>query len=61
MSDSGTGARALCLPLFVARWGHVLTDLPEAAETAGFRGAMLPPLGTDAGVPALIARTLAAA
>ena len=58
---AGTGARALCLPLFVARWGHVLTDLPEAAETAGFRGAMLPPLGTDAGVPALIARTLAAA
>lgn len=58
---AGTGDRALCLPLFVARWGHVLTDLPEAAESAVFRGAMLPPLGTDAGVPALIARALAAA
>ena len=55
---AGSGAQALCLPLFVARWGHVLTDLPQAAEEAGFRGAVLPPLGTDAAVPALIARTL---
>lgn len=58
---AGTGPRALCLPLFVARWGHVLTDLPEAAEAARFEGAMLPPLGTDAAVPRLIAATLAAA
>ena len=57
--DAGTPA--LCLPLFVARWGHVEDDIPAALRAAGFRGATLPPLGTDARVPALIARAIAAA
>lgn len=49
------GARALCLPLFVARWGHVEDDIPAALHAAGFEGVTLPPLGTDARVPDLIA------
>ncbi len=55
------GPRALCLPLFVARWGHVLTDVPAALAAAGFRGPCLPPIGTDAAIPAIIAGALAAA
>lgn len=54
------GPRALCLPLFVAAWGHVRDDLPAAVAEAGFEGEVLPPLGTDPAVPRLIAETLAA-
>ncbi len=57
----GTGARALCLPLFVARWGHVEDDIPAALHAAGFQGVTLPPLGTDARVPRLIAEAIATA
>ncbi|MCY1125707.1 cobalamin biosynthesis protein CbiX [Frigidibacter sp. RF13] len=56
---SGLGPRALCLPLFVARWGHVQQDIPAALRTAGFAGALLDPLGTHPIVPSLIARALA--
>lgn len=56
---AGTGQRALCLPLFVAHWGHVREDLPAAVAAAGFEGAVLPPLGADPGVPDLIAHNLA--
>ncbi|WP_347310296.1 CbiX/SirB N-terminal domain-containing protein [Defluviimonas sp. SAOS-178_SWC] len=55
------GKRALCLPLFVARWGHVTDDIPAALHAAGFQGVTLPPLGTDARVPQLIAEAIAAA
>lgn len=57
----GAGPRALCLPLFVARWGHVEDDIPAALHSAGFQGVTLPPLGTDPRVPALIARAVAEA
>mgnify|MGYP002713096559 CR=1 FL=1 len=53
------GPRAVCLPLFVARWGHVEADIPAALHAAGFRGITLPPLGTDPRVPALIAKAIA--
>ncbi|WP_284165446.1 CbiX/SirB N-terminal domain-containing protein [Frigidibacter sp. SD6-1] len=53
------GPRALCLPLFVARWGHVQTDIPTALAEARFGGELLAPLGTHPTVPALIARALA--
>lgn len=56
----GAGDRALCLPLFVARWGHVETDLPSALAKAAFTGALLDPLGTAQEVPGIIARALAA-
>ncbi|MCV2864902.1 sirohydrochlorin chelatase [Albidovulum sediminicola] len=54
-----TGPQALCLPLFVARWGHVVADVPTALDTAGFQGPCLPPLGVHAEVPDLIARAIA--
>jgi len=54
----GAGKQALCLPLFVARWGHVADDIPAALHAAGFQGVTLPPLGTDDRVPALIARAI---
>lgn len=57
----GAGPRALCLPLFVARWGHVEDDIPAALHAAGFEGATLPPIGTDPRVPKLIAKAVAAA
>ncbi len=56
----GAGARALCLPLFVARWNHVEDDIPAALHAAGFTGITLPPLGCDSRVPALIARAVVA-
>jgi sirohydrochlorin ferrochelatase len=56
---SGAGPKAICLPLFVARWGHVIDDIPAALATAAFAGAVLAPIGTMPEVPALIARTIA--
>lgn len=57
----GAGAQSLCLPLFVARWGHVEEDIPAALHAAGFAGVTLPPLGADPRVPAIIAGAIAAA
>lgn len=58
---TGAGERTLCLPLFVACWGHVLTDVPEALRAAGYLGDCLAPLGTRPEVPAIIATALARA
>lgn len=52
------GDQAICLPLFVARWGHVEVDIPAALEAAGFRGPMLAPLGVRPEVPGIIAGAL---
>lgn len=52
------GPDAVCLPFFAANGGHVITDLPEALAEAGFTGRLLPPLGLDPRVPALIAAAL---
>lgn len=49
---------AICLPFFALSAGHVTTDVPEALALAGFRGALLPPIGDHVGVPALIARAI---
>lgn len=57
----GFGAGALCLPFFAARGGHVVDDLPEALAEAGFAGRILPPLGLDPRVPAVIAGAIIAA
>lgn len=46
------------LPFFAARGGHVIDDLPEALAEAGFGGELLPPVGLDPRVPALIAQSL---
>jgi len=58
---SGFGAQSLCLPFFAASGGHVIDDLPEALAEAEFQGRVLPPLGLDPRVPALIASRLKAA
>ena len=52
---------ALCLPFFALTAGHVVDDVPEALDSAGFAGPLLPPIGAHPEVPALIARALAAA
>lgn len=52
------GPQAICLPLFVATWGHVRDDLPAALAQAGFRGRVLDPLGCQPEVPGLIAEAL---
>lgn len=54
----GFGPDALCLPFFAARGGHVIDDLPQALAQAGFAGRVLPALGLDHRVPALIAQSL---
>lgn len=54
------GANAVCLPLFATAAGHVLSDIPRQLSDAGFMGAVLPPIGEDEEVPALIADALAA-
>lgn len=54
----GFGAGSLCLPFFAASGGHVVEDLPRALDEAGFQGRLLPALGLDPRVPALIAAAL---
>ena len=54
----GFGPNAVCLPFFAAKGGHVIDDLPEALAKANFSGCLLPPLGLDPRVPALIADAL---
>jgi sirohydrochlorin ferrochelatase len=55
----GFDAGAVCLPFFAAEGGHVAEDIPKALAEAGFRGRVLPPVGLDARVPALIAAAIA--
>ena len=57
---TGYGTDALCLPFFAASGGHVTDDIPAALARAGFRGRLLPAIGTDHRVPALIARAVIA-
>jgi sirohydrochlorin ferrochelatase len=57
---TGFGPGAVCLPFFAAAGGHVTDDIPAALAAAGFRGRILPPVGLDARVPALIAAEIAA-
>lgn len=54
-------ARAICLPFFATRAGHVTDDLPAALARAGFAGPTLPPLGLAAEIPAMIAASIRAA
>lgn len=58
---TGFGPAAVCLPFFAASGGHVIDDLPAALAQAEFHGRVLPPIGLDLRVPALIAATLRAA
>ena len=44
-SATGLGERALCLPFFACTGGHVLQDVPEQLQQAGFQGVTLPVIG----------------
>lgn len=57
---TGHGPGSVCLPYFAAEGGHVATDIPAALAQAGFAGRILPPLGLDARLPAIIAAAIAA-
>ena len=54
------GPMAVLLPLFVARWGHVIGDIPDAVAASGFAGRVLDPIGLHPDVPAIVARAIAA-
>ncbi|MEQ8825259.1 MAG: CbiX/SirB N-terminal domain-containing protein [Filomicrobium sp.] len=56
-SDLG-GRVGICLPLFATTAGHVLMDIPEQLEAAGFGGDVLRPIGEDEEVPRLIASAI---
>ena len=61
IADAAAGLRqAVCLPMFALEAQHVLEDLPEALDAAGFAGVRLPPLGLAPEVPVLIAAALRA-
>ena len=55
---TGFGPNAVCLPFFAAKGSHVGQDIPQALM--GFSGRILPHLGGDARVPALIAQAVLA-
>lgn len=60
--DAARGlVRAVSLPLFALRAEHVLDDLPEALDQAGFTGPRLDPVGLAPEVPGLIAASIRAA
>ena len=52
------GDAEVCLPFFAAEGGHVSDDIPAALAEAGFQGRILPALGLDPRVPALIAEAI---
>ena len=51
-------ARSICLPFFAQAVDHVKQDIPQALETAGFQGVLLPVTGALPGIPALIAEAI---
>jgi len=61
IADAARGlGQAISLPLFALRAEHVLEDLPEALDDAGFDGVRLEPIGLAPEVPAMIARSIQA-
>jgi sirohydrochlorin ferrochelatase len=52
------GPNALCLPYFAATGGHVAEDIPQALAAAGFQGRLMPAIGGDRRVAAVIAQSL---
>ncbi|VDS08472.1 hypothetical protein PARHAE_01656 [Paracoccus haematequi] len=62
IADAARGLeRAVHLPFFALRAEHVLDDLPEALDQAGFTGPRLDPIGLAPEVPGLIAASIRAA
>jgi len=52
------GKKAICLPFFAARGGHVTDDVPEALDLAQYEGVCLDPIGCAPGAPGLAAAAL---
>ncbi len=62
LADAAQGLdHAVSLPFFALRAEHVLDDLPQALDQAGFTGPRLDPIGLAPEVPALIAASIRAA
>ncbi|MEQ5795509.1 hypothetical protein LZ686_12735 [Paracoccus sp. NFXS7] len=60
IADAARGLdRAISLPMFALRAEHVLDDLPQALDQAGFTGPRLDPVGLAPEVPAMIAASIA--
>lgn len=57
-SAAGFNAKSICLPFFAAAGSHVTEDIPAALTQSGFKGRILPPLGLDPRVPAIIAAAI---
>lgn len=57
----GIGAKSICLPFFACTGGHVLEDVPEELDRAGFRGKLLPVVGELPPIQHQIARKLSTA
>ncbi len=58
--DAARATRSrISLPLFALRAEHVLDDLPQALDQAGFTGPRLDPVGLAPEVPAMIAASIA--
>jgi sirohydrochlorin ferrochelatase len=51
--------KAVSLPFFALRAEHVLDDLPQALDAAGFTGPRLDPIGLAPEVPLLISQAIA--
>ncbi len=49
---------AICLPLFALLSGHMRRDLPEAVAASGYKGILLPAIGTTPGVPGIVAEAI---
>lgn len=58
---AGAGARAICLPFFAARGGHVQEDVPQALSRASFAGDLAEPIGVHPRIPEMIAESIRAA
>jgi len=57
---SGLSSKSLCLPFFACVGGHVLEDIPQALDQAGFSGEVLPVVGELPSVKPQIAARLKA-
>ena len=60
LSDAASGLsdQSICFPFFAAKRGHVLDDIPDALEEAGFNGVSLDPIGCAPQAPKLVAEAL---
>lgn len=52
------GPKTLALPFFATPAGHVMEDVPQALDAAGFKGVRLPCIGQAWFIPDLIAHSL---